>query len=84
MHAYMTLCMIIIYTQWSIRSAVVNVLIWNTAVDQECSGYCSNLEHSGQSEVQWPMFYSGTQWSIGSAVVNVLIWNTAVKQECSG
>ena len=31
---------------------MVDVLIWNRAVNQECSGGSCNLEHSGQSGVQ--------------------------------
>ena len=65
----------------SIRSEVVDVLFWNTTVNQECSGQCSILEHGGQSGVKWFMFYSGTQQSIRITVVNVLFWNTAVNQE---
>ena len=63
---------------------MVDVLFWNTTVNQECSGQCSILEHGGQSGVKWLMFYSGTQQSIRSEVVDVLFWNTAVNQECSG
>ena len=51
---------------------MVDVLFWNTTVNQECSGQCSILEHSGQSRVQWLMFYSETQQSIRSEVVGVL------------
>ena len=45
---------------------MVNVLIWNTAVNQkysgrcfilEHSGQCSNLEHSGQTGVQWLVYF---------------------------
>ena len=35
---------------------MVDVIIWNTEVKQECNGGCSNLEHRGQSEMQWLMF----------------------------
>ena len=62
----------------------MDVLFWNTVVSQECSSRYSNLEHSGQTGVQWWMFQSGTQRSIRSAVFNVLYRNTAVDQECSG
>ena len=35
---------------------MVDVLFWNTVVNQECSGGSYNLECSGQSGVQWLMF----------------------------
>ena len=62
---------------------MVDVLFWNTVVNQECSGRCTFLEHSNQSKIQWSILYSGTQWSIRSAMVDVLFWNTVVNQECS-
>ena len=40
---------------------MVDVLFWNIVVNQECSGQCSNLEHRGQTGVQWLMHFSGTQ-----------------------
>ena len=42
---------------------MVDVLFWNKVVNQECSSQYSNLEHSGQTGVQWWMFQSGTQLS---------------------
>ena len=62
---------------------MVDVLIWNTEVKQECSGGCFNLEHSGQSGGQWMMYLSGTQWSNRSSIVDVNIWNIVVNPECS-
>ena len=63
---------------------MVDILFWNKVVNQECSSRCFNLEHRGQTGLQWLMYFSGTQQSIRSTVVDVIIWNTEVKQECSG
>ena len=40
---------------------MVDVNIWNIVVNPECSSQYYNLEHSGQSGVQWLMYFSGTQ-----------------------
>ena len=51
---------------------MVNVLFWNTVVNQDCSGQCSFLKQSGQSEMKWLVLYPETQQSIRIAVVDVL------------
>ena len=40
---------------------MVDVPFWNKVVNQECSSQYFNLEHSGQTGVQWLMYFSGTQ-----------------------
>ena len=37
---------------------MVDVLIWNIAVNQECSGGSSSVKQSGQSRVQVLKFYT--------------------------